>query len=178
MPLKLKISKKEFGEIIRNFKLEAYAGGGKYSDTPYNTKRYVCERGIWRFTDEYDGDAVFSGMERLARIITSEKCFGVWQMGYYGKFLGPPILKNDTFDFLKEALRGVDIDYPFRGPVVFRSENPKFKGFDYINSLFEKQDVKFGSGCERILYKGDLEYKCYWVGGVLMKNLGDVIILP
>jgi len=191
MPLRLKISKEGLSKLLHDFKVEAYAGGGKYSDTPFNTKRYVCERGIWRFTDEYDGDACFAGMERLARVITPEKCFGVWHMVYSGKILSTvnwkeisrkerttiyrleELSRRKIFDFLREALKAVPIDFPFRGPLR-NFTHKDFPNFEYVNTLFNGEDVAHANGFERINFKRDVIYEGFWQGGLLMENLDDI----
>jgi len=175
----VKISQKELGELLRKFKLEAYAGDGKYSDTPYGTKKYVCGRGIWRFTDEYAGDVVFSGVERLERVITLDKSIGICQMVYQGS-VNPKtkIPSKKIFSFLKEALKALPVDYPFRGPDGrFISKKPEFEGFSYVNYIRQKRDLEFALGEEWIDSTGRRVYDGNWVYSLIMKKFDDVIIV-
>lgn len=183
----IEITRKELQEVIVEFKKKAFAGGGKYVDTFYGTKRFDDQKDLWHFSDEYDGDAYFAGEERLSVILTREvdtgtgtlkigQYTGIWHMVYHARLLNDVVSKEAIFDFLKKPLQVMPVDLPFRGPVgAFIHKD--FPGFEYQNNLLIGNDISYATGMEDILFHEKKVYEGFWSGGLLMKNLGDILLI-
>lgn len=159
--------------MIVRFKKEAYAANGEYKTTPNRTKRFESQMNGWQFSDEYEGDACFAGRESLSKILPLRT--PVWTMNYYGRVLYEEIPKETVFAFLREALKAVPIDLPFRGPKKFYDEG--FPNLGYHNNLIDGKDVAYANGIETIWLRGYHIYKGRWSGGLVMKDLGDIVLI-
>jgi hypothetical protein len=120
-------------------------------------KKYRCENpilpghkdydfvyGDWRYHDSYAGTKWAPGRE-----VVFYKGEPVWCMSYQGQTV--PGLAEDfieeTFEFLKKALRTITVDLPFRGP-------SRFEEGDFVYTFEIKGDLKYFTGREAITYRG------------------------
>lgn len=101
-----------------NFLIEAkkatYAGGGveSHSSRPLS-KDLPYRQGDYYYLDTYLGGFSFIGEEAVWRLETP-----VWGMNYYGYML-VKTMPNGFSNFLKDALRRVPREAPFRGPAKY-----------------------------------------------------------
>ena len=82
----------------------------------------------------------------------------LWSMNYAGRIV------EEGFEgwFLKEALRIVNEEYPYRGPLSY--ENGEFKYECSFAGNFEWFDG------EEVIYKNDVKiYECKFHGGVIIE---------
>ena len=168
----LEIPKKELQELIVEFKKRAYAANGEYKTTPNRTKRFESQMNGWCFSDEYEGDACFAGRESLSKALPLKT--PVWNMNYYGRVLCEEVPKETAFAFLRKSLQAVPTDLPFRGPKKFCHES--FPKLGYHNRLIDGKDVAYANGIETIFSGGYEIYKGRWSGGLIMKDLGDIVL--
>lgn len=170
----LEIPKKELQKLIVEFKKRAYAGNEEYKTTPNRTNRLESQMNGWCFSDEYEGDVCFAGRESLSKILPLQT--PVWNMNYYGRVLCEEVPKETIFAFLRKSLQAVPTDLPFRGPKKFHHEG--FPTLGYQNRLIDGKDIAYANGIETIFLKGGYEiYKGRWSGGLIMKDLGDVVLI-
>jgi len=105
---------------------------------------YDYVSGDWRYHDSYTGSKWAPGRE-----VIFFQGKPVWCMSYQGQTV-EDLSDNfieETFKFLKEALRNFDGETPFRGPVLFKKEN-----FEYTFKF--KGDYTYLVGRESIKYNG------------------------
>ncbi|MDV3426090.1 MAG: DUF5680 domain-containing protein [Bacillota bacterium] len=137
-------------EFLLRAKKATYAGKGPESK-PYRPNSHDLEytEGNLKYIDTYLGSSSFIGEEALW-----EEDIPMWGMNYSGRVL------NEGFEghFLKEALREVPFDKPFRGPKEFR------RG-DFLYLCDVKGDFEWFSGNEEILLNGTKVYECMFHGG-------------
>lgn len=122
------------GFLIRA-KKATYAGKGAETDPSRPNShdlRYV--EGNLEYIDTYLGSKKFAGEEALW-----EGGVPFWSMNYIGRV----IAEGFSGDFLKEALSLVPEDYPFRGPMEYKSG-------DYSYSCRTEGDFSFFQGTEEI----------------------------
>lgn len=102
---------------------------------------------IWTYRDRYYGNDPFSGQE-----VVFENSTPVWTMNYYGRILADPILKSAIYGFLREALRTVPKDKPFRGRrrCYSNHENPLNEGLNFFYSCTSVGEVDWFFGREEI----------------------------
>jgi hypothetical protein len=169
----IEISETELQQMIVKFKKEAYAGNAEYKTTPNKTKRFESQMNGWEFSDEYEGDAWFAGRETLSKILPLRT--PTWSMNYYGRVMYEEIPKERVFAFLRESLKAVPTDLPFRGPKRFNHKD--FPNLSYHNRLIDGKDVTYANGIETIWLRGYDIYKGRWSGGVIMKDIGDIVLI-
>jgi len=200
MPLEL--SQYEIFRRYGEFKRRAYAGNGKYNETPYGTLLFVDQRDDWIFRDEFAGDWFFHGIEQMSKIC-SGKQLPVVGMTYRGgiRQLLPGMKKEKVYDFLRVALSAMPEDRPFRGPITRIAElhgvrDPSFEHSDFPNLEYrnvpEWEEYWLGSkimklpvssgGTETIKFRDTPKshaniYIGWWHFGLLMKDLGDILLL-
>ena len=89
----------------------------------------------------------------------------IWTMAYSGgmleEFHGDVEFAKEIFTFLKEAMKKVASDIPFRGPKNFKEGD-----FEYINEV--KGDIKRFLGFEKILYKNKEVFSQDYIGGIVL----------
>jgi hypothetical protein len=135
-------------------KQSTYAGSGKRETLDDGAIELVYQEGVYRYRDRYFGDDRFSGQEVVHR-----EGKPVWTMNYYGHNLQD--IKISTF--LKEALRLVPQEAPFRGPT--KHQNGEWR---YTNEW--KGDIDCFQGYEAIYYQGKQVYELWYHGGTTMLN--------
>ena len=80
-------------------------------------------------------------------------------MVYYG-WVKKGVDPNTIYPILKEALKKMPDEHPFRGPEEFKKDN-----YAYKNKW--EGDVERYSGEEEILEGSDLVYKANYMGGLV-----------
>ena len=98
---------------------------------------------VWRFTDDFiigKEDRIFQGLETAVCMLdmNNEEWTPVWAMSYRGEYRGTEKEKGTVNDILKQALKAVPVDAPFRGPkellIPCDEKNKKSKAYAYRNS--------------------------------------------
>lgn len=115
--------------------------------------------------DQFRSDDNFFGGEPYGgRIIVFYEEKPVWIMVYYGAIIKGEV-PDIIYKFLKQALKFMPKDAPFRGPKDYIVGNLK-----YINSW--NGDIESYDGQEKI-YRGDKEvYSAKYIGGLVDKREG------
>ena len=134
-------------EFILRGKVSGYANGGEGQEKTFDDGSRGSEftgHG-YRYVDRYYGFNPFTGTEH---IYTANGSL-LWVMNYYGQVLPECSDPMKVYAFLKEAMRLVSPEYPFRGPAFFEKgelkyENQQhgtldsFHGTEYIYENHEK----------------------------------------
>lgn len=102
-----------------------------------------------KYIDTYLGGKQFSGEEALWK-----NNVPFWAMNYTGRVLSEEFSGN----FLKEVLRLVTKDNPYRGPIIY--QRGQYKYHCIING-----DFKWFQGYEEIYYNNSKTYECFFHGG-------------
>lgn len=133
-------------------KKATYAGKGpETSSSRPGSHDLHYREGDMMYIDSYLGGSRFAGEEALwVRNIP------VWSMNYAGRVTGPGF----NGDFLKEALRHVAPDMPYRGPARYVSG-------DYVYTCEVTGDFAWFQGHERVTRQGLEIYECYFHGGLI-----------
>ncbi len=133
-------------------KKECYAGEGNKTDSSRpESMDYRYREGEYTYLDSYFGGEKFIGEEVLY-----VKDSPIWSMNYSGRNLGEDFSGN----FLKEALLHVSEEYPFRGPLVYKSG-------DYSYHCKIDGDVEWFQGYEEMFLLERRVYECYFHGGMI-----------
>ncbi len=130
----------------------ASAKGGNKKVLDDGAKEMIFEEGNLKYRDRYYGFDPFIGEE-----VVFEDGEAIWSMNYYGKTTSKDIPAEQVYEFLKEALRQITKDKPFRGP-----DNFKKGELEYINE--SRGDFKDFSGTERILFRCKEVYRLEYHG--------------
>ncbi len=120
----------------------------KSSRTASHDFRYEDGKG-YVYLDTYLGGECFAGEEA---VWVHEK--PVWSMNYVGRIIG----KNFNGAFLKEVLRNVPKEFPYRGPEIYT------KGDYHYHCKADGEFIWF-QGYEEIFYRDEKIYECYFHGG-------------
>ena len=104
---------------------------------------YYFKDGEWEYHDSYAGSFWAPGGE-----VIFLKGRPVWRMSYQGQTIEGLTEEfiEQTFEFLKRALRNFSDDLPFRGPTRFREGD-----FEYTFSM--DGDYRYFTGIEFVKYK-------------------------
>lgn len=130
-------------------KTKTYAGKGNESEPSRPCSHDLkYSEGELTYIDTFLGGERFAGEEAVWI-----KNAPYWSMNYAGRVTG----ENFSGDFLKEALKRVPHDMPFRGPLCY-SEG----GYTY--SCEVTGGFEWFQGYETISYKGEAIYDCYFHG--------------
>jgi hypothetical protein len=107
-------------------------------------KDYDFVDGDWRYHDSYAGSSWAPGRE-----VVFFKDEPVWCMSYQGQTLGDLSTEfiDETFEFLKKALRKFTDEIPFRGLDGFEEGDFKY-------SFTFKGDYSYFTGRESVFHKG------------------------
>ena len=143
---------KEIISFLIKAKRATYAGkGSETSPSRPLSHDFVYRDGDYMYYDTYLGGERFAGEEALW-IGNSP----YWSMNYAGRVIG-----NDfSGDFLKEALRNVPAERPFRGPA-------RYVNGEYVYSCDVSGDFSWFQGHETISYKESIIYDCYFHGSII-----------
>ena len=146
---------KKIVEFLCRAKRETYASGNAKECIPCRPNSHdlkYCE-GNLIYIDTYLGGEKFVGEEAIWN-----DNIPLWSMNYAGRIV------EVGFEgwFLKEALRIVNEEYPYRGPLSY--ENGEFKYECSFAGNFEWFDG------EEVIYKNDVKiYECKFHGGVIIE---------
>ena len=146
---------KKIVEFLCRAKRETYASGNAKECIPCRPNSHdlkYCE-GNLIYIDTYLGGEKFVGEEAIWN-----DNIPLWSMNYAGRIV------EEGFEgwFLKEALRIVNEEYPYRGPLSY--ENGEFKYECSFAGNFEWFDG------EEVIYKNDVKiYECKSHGGVIIE---------
>lgn len=141
---------------LSNFIVEAnlatWAGDGKEvpAQRPgYKELEYASPDGKWLLHDSYAGYFRAPGMTTVYY-----KGIPAWTMKYggHGQTEGYEDGAKQTFEFLKEALRKVTPELPFRGPKEYVNGNKRYE-FEMLEGTIED-----GLWRERIIEEGALTF--------------------
>ena len=152
---------KQLSKFLVKAKTNTYASGGEGGEKILSdgSKEFNFKEKEFKYRDRYFGFNPFIGEEIVWQ---NEKV--IWGMNYYGEIIAEIIPAKNIYQFLREALRKIPDDKPFRGP-----DNFKKSDFKYINKI-EGTLGKF-TGEEIIFYKKQPVYKLNYHGGfVTMKE--------
>ncbi len=146
---------KKFIEFLLEAKKNTYATNGEKKEKILDSgaKQLIFAKEKYLYVDSYYGSKDFVGEE----IVFENKKF-IWGMNYSGKMINI-VPKKEFFEFLKDTLKLVPKEIPFRGPISFER-----KEFKYNNIVKEKNLEKF-VGKEEIYYKNKLVYSLEYHGG-------------
>ncbi len=108
--------------------------------------------GSWLYRDIYFGGVSFAGQET---VYVGDR--PLWSMCYSGGMLDDQATLGG---FLKEAMRHVSADRPFRGPSVYRSGD-----YEYADTSHGGVDRFWG--VEQITFLGRLIYDLRYSGGLI-----------
>ena len=146
---------KKIVEFLCRAKRETYASGNAKECIPCRPNSHdlkYCE-GNLIYIDTYLGGEKFVGEEAIWN-----DNIPLWSMNYAGRIV------EEGFEgwFLKEALRIVNEEYPYRGPLSY--ENGEFKYECSFAGNFEWFDG------EEVIYKNDVKiYECKFHVGVIIE---------
>ena len=143
-------------EFLVKAKLAAYASKtAEKNKLKDGANEFLYREDNLVYRDRYYGFNPFIGEEVVMK---NNKV--IWGMNYYGKIISKTTSPKKVYDFLKEALRRVKKESPFRGPKHFKKGN-----FEYVNEI--KGTVNSFSGVEKILFKGNVVYILDCHGGAV-----------
>jgi len=153
---------KKLARFLVKAKIDTYASVNRMKIKPerLDFDELEYEKGDFYYRDSYVGFFQAPGME-----VVRLKGKVVWTMAYSGgmleKFHGDEKFAKEVFGFLKEALKKVSEDIPFRGPKSFKKGEWK-----YVNEI--KGDIKRFLGFEKILFKGKEVFSQEYIGGLVV----------
>lgn len=138
-----------------------YAGGEekKWIKEADGSTTIPFEKGEWKSHDNFFGGEPYGG-----RTIVFYRGEPYWLMVYYGR-VEDKVETDSVYGILRNALKQMPEDYPFRGPKEYKE-----KEFIYKNNWQGEVD-KF-SGEERIFQNGKPVYKANYVGDLVDQKKG------
>ena len=152
----------QLSKFLVKAKINTYASSGEGGEKILfdESKEFEFEEKEFKYRDRYFGFDPFIGQE-----IVWQNGKIIWGMNYYGKVVSEVIPVKQIYQFLKEVLKKVLENKPFRGP-----DNFKQGDFEYFNKV--EGVVENFQGEEATFYKKQLVYKLNYHGGlVIRKNL-------
>ncbi len=108
------------------------------------------------YYDRYYGSNPFSGSEYIYDIDGRV----IWMMNYYGASNSDSIEVSKIYSFLREAMRNITPEYPFRGPKEYENN-----GLIYRNT--QNGSFECFHGNEKIYATNLKLYDLYYHGGVI-----------
>jgi hypothetical protein len=148
----------ELAKFLVKAKRNAWAGNGKeIKPQRPGFKELEFREGDWYYRDSYAGFFWAPGQEVVWYQNTP-----VWAMAYNGGMIGNNLdLAVQTFAFLKEALKRVNVKMPFRGPAAYSQEDYEY----YANVV---GDIRNFKGHEDVFHRGCLEFEQDYIGGLIV----------
>ena len=133
-------------EFILQGKISGYASGGEGQEKTFDdgSRGFEFTGYGFRYLDRYYGFNPFTGTEH---IYTANGLL-LWVMNYYGLVLPNCSDPMRVYTFLKEAMRLVSPEYPFRGPALLDKGSLKYENqqhgtldsFHGTESIFENHE--------------------------------------
>jgi len=147
-------------EFLVKAKVNTYASAGEGGETNLadGGKELIYSEGEWKYRDRYFGSVKFAGEE-----VVWKEGEAVWAMNYYGNQTDLKIPAADFSGFLKNALRQVRADRPFRGPLEL------IEGDWRYNNESEGSTADF-HGQEKIFFEGRPVYELKYHGGDISRK--------
>ncbi len=143
-------------EFLVSAKQNTYASGSKGTKAKDHSTLYEYGKDEWEYQDQFYGDgARFVGHETVWM-----KRKPVWGMNYHGVKLDSLFEEKRLYNFLREALKRVELSHPFRGPDKYESNNLR-----YSNVI--TGDLSSFRGVEFIYETGRTLYQLDYHGGIL-----------
>ncbi|MBU4284938.1 XRE family transcriptional regulator [Patescibacteria group bacterium] len=151
---------KQLSKFLVKAKINTYTSSGEGGEKLLldGSKEFEFKEGGLKYRDRYFGLNFFVGEE-----IVWEGGKTIWGMNYYGKIISQIVSPGQIYQFLKETLRGISENKPFRGPYRFKKDN--FKYFNKTKGTVEKFE-----GEETIFHKRRLVYKLIYHGGIIKEK--------
>ncbi|MFA5232656.1 MAG: DUF5680 domain-containing protein [Candidatus Paceibacterota bacterium] len=151
---------KQLSKFLVKAKINTYSFSGEDSEKILSDggKEFNFKEKEFRYQDRYFGFSPFIGEEIVFRAGEF-----IWGMNYYGKIFSQIVPPEKIYQFLREALKNIPEDKPFRGPD--RIERGNLKYFNKAKGSIEKFE-----GEETIFYKRKLIYKLVYHGGIVMEK--------
>jgi len=144
----------ELCKFLVKAKINTYTSGREGTILTDGSKELTFEEGEFVYRDKYHGFNPFIGGEV---VFCKGKC--IWGMNYYGYIIpSEGISQKEVYAFLREALKKVGKEKPFRGPKKYEENS-----FQYVNSV--EGNLGMFNGIEKILYKGKEVYRLLYHGG-------------
>lgn len=133
-----------------------YAGGKEKQWIKENDHSTTIpfEKGKWKSHDNFFGGEPYGGR---TVVFYNDKPF--WIMVYYG-WVKKGVEINSVYEILRNALKQMPEDYPFRGPKGYKNNE-----YTYIN--YWQGNVENFSGEEKIKKNGKIIYKANYLGGLI-----------
>jgi len=152
-------------EFLVLAKKDTYASG-RLTDkiSKDGAKKLIYENSSLRYADKYFGHNPFIGNEI---VFENEKM--IWGMNYYGFVESLDISPKEVLDFLKEALKQIREEEPFRGPGYFKKND-----FEYFCE--SKGNLDRFVGFERINYKEKTVYRGEFHGGQIKEKPPELVL--
>ncbi len=151
----MEFTEKELKLFLVEANKTTYASGdesiAKHEPDGSTTLEY--KQGDWSYHDNYFGGEPYGG-----RIVLSYDKKPVYMMLYYGRITDASVESGLIYKFLREALRLVPNDKPYRGPDEYVNGD-----FRYINKVAGDVDEFYGQ--EAILHNGAKIYHATYFGG-------------
>jgi hypothetical protein len=161
----MEIDLKKLAEFLVKAKISTYASADrmKIESERSGFDELEFEEGDYYYRDSYAGFFQAPGMEVVR--FGGKKGEPIWTMAYSGGMLeryhGDLGFAKEVFSFLKEALKRVAVDAPYRGPGDFTNGD-----FKYTNQF--EGDMRRFVGLEKILYRGKEVFSQDYCGGIVL----------
>ena len=112
-------------DFILQCKISGYASGGEGQEKTFDdgSRGFEFTGHGFRYLDRYYGFNPFTGTEH----IYAANGPLLWVMNYYGQVLPKCSDPMKVYTFLKEAMRLVSPEYPFRGPALLVKGSLKYE---------------------------------------------------
>lgn len=137
-------------DFLCKAKKSTYAGNGYESKSSRpNSHDFEYVEGNLKYIDTYLGGEQFLGEEALWK-----EDIPFWSMNYMGRVLD----ERFSGSFLKEALRLMPKENPYRGPVIYQNGQYKYH-------CMTSGEFKWFQGYEEIYFDNIKVYECFFHGG-------------
>lgn len=145
-------------DFILQGKVSGYASGGEGQEKTFadGSRGFEFIGSGFRYLDRYYGFNPFTGTEH----IYTESGALLWVMNYFGEVLPNCSDPAMVYGFLREAMRLVTPDYPFRGPAIYEKGSLRYENEQHGR-------LERFSGTESIFADGEKVYELHYHGGRL-----------
>ncbi len=152
---------KQLKQFLLEANLSGYAQGEEkaWEKEKDSSTTIKFKKGFFKSHDNFFGGEPYGG--RQVVFYQEKPC---WIMVYYG-LVKKGIDVNKVYQVLRQALKNMPSQYPFRGPKILKKNN-----FTYKNVW--QGDVKQFSGEEKIFADKKLIFKTNYLGGLVDERRG------
>jgi hypothetical protein len=116
------------------------------------------QEGLFFYRDRYYGGEPFIGEE----VVICDNTI-IWGMNLRGKVINPIIPVEEVYAFIREALKNITSDAPFRGPARFQINDLHYSSKAYGTP-------EHFHGMEKVFINDQLIYECFYHGGCIGKK--------